>query len=69
MQEYNQTLKPYEEQRIFLGSMNLIERREAILRSQGLTPSQDFVFGQLNGHSYTPVKQYLEEINQREKKK
>jgi len=60
--------KPYESQRALLARMSLRERRISMMRSRGLiNPNEDDVLGKLNGNSYTPLKQFLEETYQREK--
>ena len=61
MIETQDKTKSYEEQRLFLGTMSLRDRRLSMNQSMGLTEAEDEVLKQLNGHSGTPLTKYLEE--------
>lgn len=66
--------KPYESQRYKLGDVSLRDRRISMLRSKGMLEGDDYflqahdeVLKGLNGHSNTPLKDYLEETLYRPK--
>ena len=58
----------YEMQRSLLGNVSLRDRRISMMQSRGLTEiGEEDVLKKLNGSSYTPLRQFLEETLYRPK--
>lgn len=60
--------KPYESQRALLSNASLRDRRISMMQSRGLLEGdENNVLEKINGSSYTPLKQFLEETYYRTK--